>query len=174
GEGPGRRGERLHGEALPAGGAARAGAPPGSRMRRTLAFAALLAAPALAQAFPWEMRLEGERDNLDKGHSDWKEALFQLAWKPQKPLTVLGGARETERFDQRDHEIFGGAYLPLGSDKTVLHVEGSASSTHNVLPRSVWIAEVSQEVAKGWVVSAGYKGSSYTTGDTETVLGTVD
>jgi YaiO family outer membrane protein len=142
-------------------------------MKRALAFLAG-AAPLIAQAFPWDMRLEAERDNLDHGYADWKEALVQLAWKPEKSLAILGGARETERFDQRDHEIFAGAYLPLGSERTVLHVEGSASSSHNVLPRSVWVAEISQEIVKGWVVAAGYKASSYTTGDTETVLGTLD
>ena len=140
------------------------------------AVAALIAcvAPCIAQPFPWELRIEGQGDNLNNGYADWREAMAQIAWKPERNLALLGGYRETDRFDQRDREAFGGAYVPLGSEKTTLHAEGSASSTHLVLPRSMWLAEITQSIGSGWVLGAGYKGSRYSTGHTETVLGTLE
>jgi YaiO family outer membrane protein len=141
---------------------------------RAAALLPFLLYAASAQAFPWELRIEGEEDNLDHGQPGWKEVLAQLAWKPRKSLAVIGGYRETERFDQRDREVFGGAYVPLGSDRTTVHLEASSSSTHVVLPKSMLLAELSQAFGDGWVVTAGYKASRYATGDTEMALGAIE
>jgi YaiO family outer membrane protein len=141
---------------------------------RAAALAPFLLYAAAAQAFPWELRLEGQQDRLDHGQPDWKEILAQIAWKPQKSLAVIGGYRATQRFDQRDREAFGAAYVPLGSERTTLHLEASSSSTHIVLPKTMLLAELSQAFGHGWVVSGGYKGSRYNAGDTGMIVGTVE
>lgn len=118
---------------------------------------------------PWEVRAEVERDSLDHGLAPWREALLQLAWRPHTGLAGLGGARETDRFGERDREGFAGAYLPLGDAPTTLHVEGSASATHHVLARSAILAEISHSLGGGWVPSVGAKLSRYDASDVRVV-----
>ena len=131
--------------------------------------AAVLAASALACAAqetatrPWDLRVEAQHENLDRGQPDWREELLQLAFKPRRDAAVLGGTRETERFDQRDREGYGAVYLPLG-ERRVLHLEGSYSATHRVLPRGTGLAELSLPLAQGWVASAAGKVSDYPAG----------
>lgn len=137
-------------------------------MKGALAFAACAACLACAaQERPqyFELRVDGAHDDLDKGKSDWNEAVAQLAWHPRKDFAVLGGARTTERFEQRDREGFAGLYLPLGSSRSVLHVEGTASPTHKVLARHAILADVAIPFGGGWVVTPGAKRSRYATGD---------
>lgn len=137
---------------------------------------ALVATAAGAQetsATPWEFRAEAQHDNLDHGQPDWSEELLQLAWKPRRGLAVLGGARATERFDQRDREGYGAGYLPLTAS-TTLHVEGSASGTHHVLARDSGLAEISQQLGAGWVVSLGGKLARYDTGDVRIASTTIE
>lgn len=137
---------------------------------------ALLGTAAFAQepsATAWEFRAEAQHDNLDHGQPDWNEELLQLAWKPRRGLAILGGARTTERFDQRDREGYAAGYFPLAST-TTLHIEGSASSTHHVLARDSALAEIAQELGRGWVVSAGGKLARYDTGDVRIASATVE
>jgi YaiO family outer membrane protein len=146
-------------------------------MKRAAALAASLASLACAaqeNAHPWELRLEGAYENLDHGQPDWQEALAQLAWKPHKGLTLLGGAHATERFDQHDREGWAAAYLPLGDKGTILHLETTLSSTHKVLARNSALAELAQPLGAGWVVTGGAKYSHYDTGDVTIASGTVE
>ena len=146
------------------------------RPARLALLAALAAVPALAQdyAHPWDVRIEGARDNLDNGYDDWREALAQLTWSPRRGLAVLGGARWTERYAQDDREAFGGFYAPLGGHGTTLHVEGAYSSTHKVLAHRSAIVELMQPLARGWVLTGGYKRSRYTQSDVEIVNGALE
>lgn len=143
-------------------------------MIRRAAAILLALGPACAQAeeraFPWELRLEGAHDSLDQGRDDWREAVAQLAWRPRKSLTLLGGARETERFARKDREGFAGAYLPLGGSGGTLHLEGTASDTHRVLPRWVALAELAQPLGQGWVATGGLKASRFSSGSSRTLL----
>lgn len=134
---------------------------------------ATAASGAEPSATPWEVRAEAQHDNLDHGQPDWSEELLQLAWKPRAGLAILGGARATERFDQRDGEGFGAAYLPLAAT-TTLHLEGSASGTHHVLARESGLAEISQQLGHGWVASVGGKLARYDTGDVRIASATVE
>lgn len=146
-------------------------------MRRAAALAAstmALACAAQENPRPWEVRVEADYENLDHGQPDWREELAQLAWKPRKDFTLLGGARATERFDQRDREGYAAAYLPLGDKGTILHLEGSASSTHKVLAQDSALAEIAQPVGDGWVLTGGAKYSRYTTGNVTIASGTVE
>ena len=144
--------------------------------RAAAALAALAALPCAAQEVqrPWDLRLEAQRENLDHGQPDWREELLQLAFKPRRDLALLGGARETERFDQMDREGYGAVYLPLG-ERRVLHFEGSYSSTHRVLPRGSALAEIAWPLQDGWVVSAAGKLSDYpVAGRVQMANGTVE
>jgi len=146
----------------------------------TLAVAALAIAPLAVMAedppaspTPWELRAEGQHDNLTNGQPDWNEEMLQLAWKPRRGLAVLGGGRWTERFDQKDHELFGGAYLPVASS-TGVHLEASTSPTHRVLARESLLLELPQQLGAGWVVNAAGKRAHYDSGDVHAAIGTVE
>lgn len=131
-----------------------------------LAAACALAAQAQApRDDPWELRLEASRESLDKGHADWREELAQLAWRPQAGRSIFGGYRRTERFGAADREGFAGAYLPVPGLTAVLRLEGTASTTHRVLPRRSWLAEAIQPLGEGWVASGGGRRLRYAAGE---------
>lgn len=138
-------------------------------MRRALAaaLAALSTAAAAQEALPhpWELRAEGARDRLDSGLPHWSEMLAQVKYRASVRTTALAGYRSTERFGQRDHEGFAGAYVPIPLGAAQLHLEGSRSSTHRVLARHSTLAEVILPIAAGWMASAGGSASVYSAGD---------
>ena len=138
-------------------------------MRRALAaaLAALSTAAAAQEALPhpWELRLEGARDSLDRGLPDWSEALAQLKYRPTARATALAGYRSTERFGQRDHEGLAAAYIPVPLGTAQLHLEGTWSSTHRVLARRSALAELVLPFPGDWVASVGGNASSYAAGD---------
>lgn len=128
---------------------------------------------APASTTPWELRAEGQHDDLTHGQPGWNEEMLQLAWKPRRGLAVLGGGRWTERFGQKDHEAFGGAYLPFTS-ATGIHLEASTSATHRVLARDTLLLELSQQLGAGWVASAAGKRAHYASGDVDVGIGTIE
>jgi YaiO family outer membrane protein len=134
-------------------------------VRLALALAAALSCLAAhaqeKRPFPWELRADVSRDNLDHGYEDWREAVAQLSWRPDNRMAVFGGYRLTERYRQDDRELFGGAYLPLPGVTTQLHLEGSASPTHRVLAKNMGMAELIQPLGDGWVASFGGKQARY-------------
>lgn len=140
-----------------------------------VALAAALPPGAAAQASPppFEVRAEAQRDSLDRGQPDWREALLQFAWKPHAGTALVAGARETERFDLRDREGFAAAYWPFAG-RTVLHLEGSASSTHRVLPKTMGLLEVSQPFGDGWVASLAGREARYAAGRVRTASATLE
>ena len=140
-------------------------------MKRALAaFAAVWAMGAAAQEprkHPWDARLDGVHENLDKGYDDWQEVMAHLAWRPDTRTSLFGSYRETERFALRDREAGAGAYLPVGSGGTVLHGEASWSNTHQVLARHAYLLELAQPLGKGWVLTGGGRLSRYETGEVQ-------
>ena len=144
-------------------------------MRHAAIAAALAAMGAAAQEppRPFEVRLEAQREDLDRGRADWREELLQLAWKPRKDLAFTAGVRETERFDLRDREGFAGASLPMGAG-SVLRLEASGSSTHRVLARSSALAEATVPLQDGWVVAGGARLARYAAADVTVVTAAVD
>jgi YaiO family outer membrane protein len=147
-------------------------------VRRTLALlcaaCAALASAEEPRPYPWDLRLEGARDDLDKGREDWREAAAQLAWRPTTRQSVSGGYRGTERYGLTDREGLAGAYLPIPGITTAVHVEGTWSGTHRVLPRNAWLGELAQPLPSGWVVSAGGKRSRFTSADVQSAWTTLE
>lgn len=123
---------------------------------------------------PFELRLEGARDSLTRGYGDWSEAVAQLAWRPAPGQAFLGGLRATERFGQRDRELVAGAYLPLSHGGPTLHLEGTASSTHRVLPKGTVLAELAVPLGSGWVVGGGGKLARYAAAEVTTATASVE
>ncbi|HXR59652.1 MAG TPA: YaiO family outer membrane beta-barrel protein [Burkholderiales bacterium] len=140
-----------------------------SALRAALALlAALCPALALAQAGPdglklkmSEIELGASRETLSGGRPDWTSLSLEGAHKFAPRQTLYGGIRETERFDLRDREVWAGYYHPLGPDWTAL-VEGSASSPHNVLPKTSFFGQLSRALPEGWGVNLGWRHSEYT------------
>jgi YaiO family outer membrane protein len=122
---------------------------------------------------PFEVRAEAQRENLDHGQPDWREELLQFAWKPRRDTSLSAGARATERFDLKDREGFAAAYVPIAG-RTVLHLEGSASSTHHVLPKGSGLAEIAIPFGTGWVGSIAGKYARYDTGNVRMASGTLE
>lgn len=144
------------------------------RLAVAAAAAAALSCAAQEAAPPFEIRAHVQRENLDHGQPDWREDLLDFAWKLRPSTTLSAGARATERFDLKDREGFAAAYVPLGAHKTLLHLEGSGSSTHRVLPEAMGLAEVIQPLAGGWVVSGGARLSRYTSSDVQMLTATLE
>ena len=129
-------------------------------MKRALLLLALIAGPASA------LEIEGgfTKETLDHGKPDWKSIYLEAAHDLAKRQTVYGGVRETERFDFRDTELAAGYYHPFTEHSTA-QVEGSHSSSHNVLPENSLFGAASWELSKGWVASGGLRYNQYTDND---------
>ena len=129
-------------------------------MRRILILLAFFASPAVA------LEMEGgfTHETLTNGKPDWKSLYLEAAHDLAKRQTIYGGARETERFDFRDTEVAAGYYHPF-TERFTAQVEGSHSSSHNVLPENSLLGAASWELAKGWVASGGMRYNQYTDND---------
>src|SRR5689334_13997043 len=129
-------------------------------MRRALLLAAFFASRAAA------LEMEGgfTQESLTNGKPDWKSIYLEAAHDFAKRQTLYGGVRETERFDFRDTELAAGYYHPLREHLTV-QIEGSHSSSHNVLPENSIFGAAAWELPKGWVASGGVRYNQYTDND---------
>jgi len=129
-------------------------------MRLALLLLAFFAGPAAA------LEMEGgfTKENLDHGKPDWKSIYLEAAHDFAKRQTLYGGMRETERFDFRDTELAAGYYHPFTEHFTA-QIEGSHSSSHNVLPENSLFGAAAWELSKGWVASGGVRYNQYTDND---------
>ncbi|HTM60504.1 MAG TPA: YaiO family outer membrane beta-barrel protein [Burkholderiales bacterium] len=129
-------------------------------MRLVLLLLAFVAGPAAA------LEMEGgfTKENLTNNKPDWKSIYLEAAHDFAKRQTLYGGVRETERFDFRDTELAAGYYHPFTEHLTA-QIEGSHSSSHNVLPENSLFTAASWELSKGWVASGGVRYNQYTDND---------
>lgn len=137
-------------------------------MRAAAALVALAPALALAQAgeglklrMASEIELGASRERLSGGRPDWTSLSLEGLHRFAPRQTLYGGVRETERFSLRDTELWAGYYHPLGPDWTAL-VEASASSQHNVLPKSSVFGQLSRAFEGGWGLNLGWRHSEFT------------
>ena len=129
-------------------------------MRRAFLAFLLLSGPA------WGLEMEGgfTKETLTNGKPDWRSIYLEAAHDFAKRQTLYGGVRETERFDFRDTELTAGYYHPF-TEHFIAQIEGSHSSSHNVLPENALAAAASWELTKGWVASGGLRYNQYTEND---------
>jgi len=88
--------------------------------------AACCAGLAAAQPTGFELRPWAGRDNLDNGYADWSEAGVEFAWRAAADRLLLVRARETERYDLRDHEAAALVAWPL-SERWHLSIEATGA-----------------------------------------------
>ncbi len=132
--------------------------------RIVLAAAGLAAAAAAAQPPGVELRPFVSRDNLDNGYQDWREAGAELAWRGPPGRLFLFRARETDRYGLRDVEAAILATLPYAGNWS-LSLEGSGTSSANVLPEWSAAATVARVLGNGWIASGSWKETRYTTSE---------
>jgi YaiO family outer membrane protein len=113
-----------------------------------------------ASATPYEIELGYSHDILDKGYANWSSYYLDGSHRFGERNSVYGEIRETRRFNQRDHEVSGGYYIPLDETLTAL-IEASASSDHNVLPRGSLFGQLQKSIGGGWDIQAGMRRSWY-------------
>src|SRR5690349_5447944 len=129
-------------------------------MRRMLLLLALFSGRASA------LEMEGgfTHESLTNSKPDWKSIYLEAAHDFAKRQTLYGGVRETDRFDFRDTEMAAGYYHPFTEHFTA-QIEGSHSSSHNVLPENSLFTAAAWELSKGWVASGGVRYNQYTDND---------
>jgi YaiO family outer membrane protein len=111
-----------------------------------------------------ELRPFVSRDNLDNGYQDWREAGAELAWRGPPGRLFLFRARETDRYGLRDVEAAILATLPYAGNWS-LSLEGSGTSSANVLPEWSAAATVARVLGNGWIASGSWKETRYTTSE---------
>jgi YaiO family outer membrane protein len=114
-----------------------------------------------ANAPPDELELGYSHDTLDNGYANWSSYCLDGSHRFGERHSVYGEVRETRRFNQRDHEISGGYYIPLDETWTAL-IEASASSDHHVLPKGSLSGQLQKSIGGGWDIQAGMRRSWYT------------
>lgn len=129
-------------------------------LRASLAVAAVLASSGPVQGAT-EVEAGLARERLDHGLPAWKAATLDAAHELRPRTTVYGTLREIERFGQRDTQLGGGGYLPLGSS-WIVQGEALFSSEHHVLPESSVFAGAAATLGGGWIANAGLRRNEYT------------
>jgi YaiO family outer membrane protein len=129
-----------------------------------LSLAALLCFPLAQAAENLPPRTEAEigftRESLTNNHIDWKSVYGEAVHHVKDRHTLYGGLRETERFGLHDTEIHGGLSYPLDTTWTAL-TEGSASPTHQVLPKYSLSGQLQKSLPDGWGVALGLRHGEY-------------
>ncbi|MDJ0928752.1 MAG: YaiO family outer membrane beta-barrel protein [Gammaproteobacteria bacterium] len=104
---------------------------------------------------------------------DWSSLYIDASRRLANGRTLVGGLRQTERFDQSDLEARGGVYWPVASDWTLL-VEATVAPDADVLPEWSGFGELSLPIANGYGLRFGYRYRSYAANDLNTVTLSAD
>lgn len=112
--------------------------------------------------FSSPLEIEGgfTSEKLTNNYDDWSSQYINLAKKLSKGKTVYGALRQTSRFDLKDNEATLGYYHALDKNWTV-HLEGSNSTTHKVLPKWTLFGGVIRGFRGGWVLNLGVRRTEY-------------
>ena len=95
-------------------------------------------------------------EELNRNYSSWRSTYLEIKSGDSPRRFILLNGRQTRRFSLTDKELAGIISLPLGAKYTAA-IEGSASSTHEVLPEKSITGRLSRTLGKGWLagISAG-------------------
>lgn len=113
------------------------------------------------------VRLSSSAEHLDNGTPDWIEHGANLQLGLGKRETLDLSATQTSRFGLSDDSYGASFTLPI-TNKVTGTFDASASPSHHVLAQHVMGGEVQYEFAKGWLVHAGAKNSSFDTASVNT------
>ncbi|WP_162299608.1 YaiO family outer membrane beta-barrel protein [Pseudomethylobacillus aquaticus] len=100
------------------------------------------------------------QDFLSRGNRNWQGVQLDLIHRIGPRQVVYGALRRSERFDETDHELMAGAYLPL-NQRLTLNVEGMYSPAHKVVARNSLLASLQYALDDGWVLHAGVRHAEY-------------
>ncbi|HEY5900839.1 MAG TPA: YaiO family outer membrane beta-barrel protein [Burkholderiales bacterium] len=130
-------------------------------MSRAVAVALLCLASAAGAEEATELEAGFTRERLTRGLPDWKSVSLEAVRQYHARAALYGSVRQSERFGERDAQLGGGGYLPLGASWTA-QAEALYSPEHQVLPHSSLFAGLSRTLAGGWGASAGLRRNEYT------------
>jgi YaiO family outer membrane protein len=124
------------------------------------AIAAALACCALPAAAQTTIAVNHEVDALSGPAPDWHETSLTLRHQAAPRLGFGAGVTRVERFGIGETQFSAGADVPL-SEQLTASVDGNTSSRHEILARHALGASLQYEFAKGWLLHAGGRSSSY-------------
>lgn len=124
------------------------------------AFIAALACSGLPAAAQTTVAISQGVDYLSGPSADWHDTSLAVRYQAAPRLGFGAGVTRVERFGLSETQASAGADVPL-SERLNLSVDGSTSNKHQILARHALGATVQYEFAKGWLVHAGGRTSSY-------------
>jgi len=116
-----------------------------------------------AAAAPAALEVAASSEHLSGARSDWRSAEILAIWDEPAEWSAFAALRRTERFDQTDDQVEGGASWRLTPGWRA-EVELAGSDTHRVLPqwrvrgRGWWLN------VGGWNLAAGLGRTLYRSG----------
>lgn len=116
-------------------------------------------APAISPA-RGHVETGGGYQDLDNGLPSWKTLYVSGSYRLAGDRTVYGRLRQTDRFNETDHELQSGLALPVLTAAT-LTFEGTAAPGADVLPRWSLFSELRLPLPQGYGVGAGWRHKSY-------------
>ena len=120
-----------------------------------------------------EVEIGFSAERLSNDFASWREGYLSVSKKFKSRQAIYGVYRETNRFRQNDREMTAGFYQPVGKRWTIF-AEGSASTTHRVLPKFSTLLQVEHSLKKGWGAQAGWRHTEFNTARTNTGVFTVE
>lgn len=102
----------------------------------------------------------GGYQDLDNGLPSWKTLYVNGSYRLAEDRTLYGQLRQTDRFNEKDHELQAGLVLPVLTAAT-LTVEGTGAPGADVLPRWSLFSELRLPLPRGYGVGAGWRHKNY-------------
>lgn len=102
----------------------------------------------------------GEYQDLDNGLPSWKSLYVNGSYNLAENRTVYGQLRQTDRFNETDHELQAGFVLPVFTT-AMLTLEGTGAPGADVLPRWSLYAELRVPLPRSYGVGVGWRHRNY-------------
>lgn len=102
----------------------------------------------------------GGYQDLDNGLPDWKTLYVSGNYRFAERKSVYGQLRQTDRFDETDHELQAGLVWPVLTAAT-LTMEGTVAPGADVLPRWSLFTEGRLPLPQGYGIGLGWRHKNY-------------
>jgi len=116
-------------------------------------------APALA---PTRGHVEtgAEYQDLDNGLPSWNSLYVNGSYRLTGDRSLYGQLRQTDRFNEKDHELQAGFVMPVLTSAT-LTLEGTGAPGADVLPRWSLYSELRVPLPQSFGIGAGWRHKNY-------------
>lgn len=118
-----------------------------------------VAAPVITPA-RGHIEAGGGYQDLDNGLPSWKTLYVNGSYRLAQDRILYGELRQSDRFNEKDHELQAGLVLPVLTSAT-LTVEGTGAPGADVLPRWSLFSELRLPLPKGYGIGAGWRHRNY-------------